>query len=117
MIEIVLTSYGSRVGSSPNFIVLNGLTGTVEWTNDIPGSGTEGVSIGDVDNDGCMEVVVVPDWTSSGGLRVFDSSVPISDCGTLSYDDGLNISQFPVGYTLLLKTFKGGITIYTGKDN
>ncbi len=117
-IEVVLTSYGSRVGSSPMFIVLNGSTGTPEWTYDVSGKGTEGASIGDVDNDGCMEIVVAPDWTSSGGIRVFDSSTPVSGCGVLGYDDPLSARENRAVRSVFIKVRRNGnvLTVETGRD-
>ena len=117
-IEVVITSYGSRVGSSPMFIVLNGSTGTPEWTYDVSGNGTEGASIGDVDNDGCMEIVVAPDWTSSGGIRVFDSSTPESGCGVLGYDDPLHSRENGVRRSVFLEVRRSRdvLTVETGRD-
>ncbi len=117
-IEVVITSYGSRVGSSPMFVVLDGATGTPEWTYDASGNGTEGASIGDVDNDGCMEIVVAPDWTSSGGLRVFDSSTPISGCGVLGYDDPTSTRERKVDRAVFLRVRRNGgvLTVETGRD-
>jgi len=116
-IEIVITSYGSRVGTSPQLVILNGRTGTVEWTYDIPSNGLEGASIADVDNDGCMEILVVPDWTSSGGLKVFDSSTPITDCGVLGYDDPVSVNEEnSSGYHLKVRRMGDYITVETGRD-
>jgi hypothetical protein len=100
------------------FLVLDAATSTVEWTYNVSGNGTEGASIGDVDNDGCMEIVVVPDWTSGGGLRVFDSATPVSDCNVIGYDDPTgskeNASLSPV-YLRVYHTDQG-ITVETGRD-
>ncbi|NPB03574.1 MAG: PQQ-binding-like beta-propeller repeat protein [Thermotogae bacterium] len=113
-IEMVITSYGSRVGSSPMFVILNAVTGTPEWTYDVAGDGTEGAAIGDVDNDNCMEVLVVPDWTSGGGLRVFDSSTPISDCDIIGYDDPTYYEERSnVRTSLEVMVIPGGLKIST----
>ncbi len=117
-LELVITSYGSRVGSGPMFLVLDAATATVEWTFNVSGDGTEGASIGDVDNDECMEIVVVPDWTSGGGLRVFDSPAPVSGCNVIGYDDPTgsreNVSVQPVHLTVM----RAGrhLTVETGRD-
>jgi len=115
-IEIIITSYGSRTGTSPMFVVLNGRTGTPEWSYDIAGKGLEGASIGDVDNDGCMEIIVVSDWTSGVGLKVFDSATPVSDCGVIGQRDPLNASEASSGAVYLRTEWTGGgLAVETGR--
>jgi outer membrane protein assembly factor BamB len=125
-LEVVLTSYQTGYGpcSSTNpcpnhLIVLNGATGTVEWTWQNPvGVGFEGLAIADVDNDGCMEIVVGPN-SASGGSRfyVLDSPTPVSDCGVLEYDDPVKVGEEGNigGVYLVVSPVKGGVNVETGR--
>ena len=125
-LEVILTSYHNGYGdcssSSPcpnHLIVLNGATGTVEWTwNNPVDIGFEGLAIADVDNDGCMEIVVGPN-SASGGSRfyVLDSPVPVSDCGVLGYDDPVKVEEDRNigGVYLLVSPVKGGVNVETGR--
>jgi len=122
-LEVVLTSYHTGYppcSSCPNhLIVLNGATGTVEWTWQNPvGIGFEGLAIADVDNDGCMEIVVGPN-SASGGSRfyVLDSPTPVSDCGVLGYDDPVKVEEEGNigGVYLLVSPVKGGVKVETGR--
>jgi outer membrane protein assembly factor BamB len=108
-IEIILT--GAGYGPSPYIRVLNGATGAVEWT--YSDFSFEGLAIGDVDNDGCVEIVAAPDCCNSTSFVVFDSPVPVSDCGVLGYDDPVegNIG----GVYLLVFPVKGGVNVETGR--
>jgi outer membrane protein assembly factor BamB len=125
-LEVVLTSYntGYDVCTSTNpcpyhLIVLNGATGTVEWAWQNPlGTGFEGLAIADVDNDGCMEIIVGPNG-ASGGERfyVLDSPTPVSDCGVLGYDDPVKVGEEGNigGVYLLVSPVKGGVNVETGR--
>jgi hypothetical protein len=100
-LEVVLTSYHSGYGACnfypcPNhLIVLDGATGAVEWTWQNPaGIGFEGLAIADVDNDGCMEIVVGPNSVSGGSrFYVLDSPTPVSGCGILGEDEELILKR------------------------
>jgi hypothetical protein len=122
-LEVVLTSYQTGYGpcsSCPyHLIVLNGASGAVEWTWQNPaGVGFEGLAIADVDNDGCMEVIVGPN-SASGGSRfyVLDSPTPVSDCGVLGYDDPVKVEEDRNigGVYLLVSPVKGGVNVETGR--
>jgi hypothetical protein len=125
-LEVVLTSYntGYDICTSTNpcpnhLIVLNGATGTVEWAWQNPlGTGFEGLSIADVDNDGCMEIIVGPNG-ASGGERfyVLDSPTSVSDCGVLGYDDPVKVEEDRNigGVYLLVSPVKGGVNVETGR--
>jgi hypothetical protein len=113
-LEVVLTSY-----VSPHLIVLDGATGTVKWTwNNPVGVGFEGLAIADVDNDGCMEIVVGPN-SSTAGTRfyVLDSPTPVSDCGILGEDEELKVEEERNigGVYLLVSPVKGGVNVETGR--
>jgi hypothetical protein len=113
-LEVVLTSY-----YAPHLIVLDGATGTVEWTwNNPAGVGFEGLAIADVDNDGCMEIVVGPN-SASGGARfyVLDSPTPVSYCGILGEDEELKVEEDRNigGVYLLISSVKGGAKVETGR--
>jgi hypothetical protein len=112
-IEIILT--GAGYGPSPYIVVLNGATGAVEWT--YSGGRFEGLAIGDVDNDGCMEFVSAPDCCSATSFVVFDSPVPVSDCGVLGYDDPVKVEEDRNigGVYLLVSPVKGGVDVETGR--
>jgi outer membrane protein assembly factor BamB len=122
-LEVVLTSYHTGYGPCtpcPNhLIVLNGATGTVEWTWQNPaGIGFEGLAIADVDNDGCMEIVVGPNSTTAGSrFYVLDSPTPVSDCGVLGYDDPVKVEEDRNigGVYLLVYPVKGGVNVETGR--
>ncbi|MFZ8833189.1 MAG: FG-GAP-like repeat-containing protein [Candidatus Caldipriscus sp.] len=113
-LEVVLTSY-----VSPHLIVLDGVTGTVKWTwNNTAGVGFEGLAIADVDNDGCMEIVVGPNSASAGAMfYVLDSPTPVSDCGVLGYDDPVKVEEDRNigGVYLLVSPVKGGVKVETGR--
>jgi len=112
-IEIILT--GAGYGPSPYIVVLNGATGAVEWT--YSGLSLEGLAIGDVDNDGCMEFVATPDCCYATSFVVFDSPVPVSDCGVLGYDDPVKVEEDRNigGVYLLVSPVKGGVNVETGR--
>jgi len=121
-VEVVLTSYHSEYCPLCNpyhLIVLNGATGTEEWTWQNPvGVGFEGLAIADVDNDGCMEIVVGPNSASAGTrFYVLDSSTPVSDCGVLGYDDPVKVEEEGNigGVYLLVSPVKGGVNVETGR--
>jgi hypothetical protein len=112
-LEIIITS--ATYGGSPSLEVLNGATGTVEWTY----SGShffEGLAIGDVDNDGCVEIVAVPD-IGNNTLLVFDSPTPVSNCGVLGYDDPVKVEEEGNigGVYLVVSPVKGGVKVETGR--
>jgi outer membrane protein assembly factor BamB len=113
-LEIVLTSY-----VSPHLIVLNGATGTVKWTwNNPVGVGFEGLAIADVDNDGCMEIIVGPNSTTAGStFYVLDSPIPVSGCGVLGYDDPVKVEEDRNigGVYLLVSPVKRGVKVETGR--
>jgi hypothetical protein len=112
-IEIILT--GAGYGPSPYIRVLNGATGAVEWT--YSGFSFEGLAIGDVDNDGCMEFVSTPDCCYATSFVVFDSPVPVSDCGVVGYDDPVKVEEDRNigGVYLLVSPVKGGVNVETGR--
>ena len=112
-IEIILT--GAGYGPSPYIRVLNGATGTVEWT--YSSFSFEGLAIGDVDNDGCMEFVSTPDCCYAISFVVFDSPTPVSDCGILGYDDPVKVEEEGNigGVYLLVSPVKGGVNVETGR--
>jgi len=125
-LEVVLTSYhngyGDCTSSSPcpnHLIVLDGATGTVEWTWQNPrGIGFEGLAIADVDNDGCMEIVVGPNSATAGStFYVLDSPTPVSGCGVLGYDDPVKVEEDRDigGVYLLVSPVKGGVNVETGR--
>jgi len=112
-IEIILT--GAGYGPEPYIQVLNGATGAVEWT--YSDFSFEGLAIGDVDNDGCMEFVSTPDCCFSASFVVFDSPTPVSDCGVLGYDDPVKVGEEGNigGVYLLVYPVKGGVNVETGR--
>jgi outer membrane protein assembly factor BamB len=122
-LEVVLTSYATGQGACTScpyhLIVLNGATGTVEWTwNNPAGVGFEGLAIADVDNDGCMEIVVGPSSASAGSrFYVLDSPTPVSGCGVLGYDDPVKVEEEGNigGVYLLVSPVKGGVNVETGR--
>ena len=113
-LEVVLTSY-----VSPHLIVLDGATGTVKWTwNNTAGVGFEGLAIADVDNDGCMEIVVGPNSSTAGTrLYVLDSETPVSGCGVVGGDEELKVEEEESisGVYLLVSPVKGGVNVETGR--
>jgi hypothetical protein len=121
-----LTSYQTGKGTCtstnpcPNhLIVLDGATGTVKWTWQNPiGVGFEGLAIADVDNDGCMEIIVGPN-SSDGGERfyVLDSPIPVSSCGIVGEDKELKVEEDRNigGVYLLVSPVKGGVNVETGR--
>ncbi len=119
-LEVLLTSYQNGYlacsgGCPHHLVVLNGATGAVEWTWNNPlGFGFEGLAIADVDNDGCMEIVLGP---NSDGARfyVLDSPTPVSGCGVLGYDDPVKVEERSlVGVFLLVSVVEGGVRVETG---
>jgi len=121
-LEVVLTSYHNGFGpcGCPNhLIVLDGATGTVEWTwNNPAGVGFEGLAIADVDNDGCMEIIVGPNSASAGSrFYVLDSPTPVSGCGILGEDEELKVGEDRNigGVYLLVSPVKGGVKVETGR--
>jgi len=119
-LEVVLASYQFGWCSSCPYhlIVLDGATGTVEWTWINPlGFGLEGLAIADVDNDGCMEIVVGPNAAGGARFYVFDSPTPVSDCGVLGYDDPVKVEEDRNigGVYLLVSPVKGGVNVETGR--
>jgi hypothetical protein len=122
-LEVVLTSYHNGYSDCTpcpyHLIVLDGATGAVEWTWQNPvGIGFEGLAIADVDNDGCMEIVVGPNSASSGSrFYVLDSPTPVSDCGVLGYDDPVKVEEDRNigGVYLLVSPVKGGVNVETGR--
>jgi len=122
-LEVVLTSYHTSTGWCPScpyhLIVLDGATGTVEWTWNNPiGRGFEGLAIADVDNDGCMEIIVGPNSATAGStFYVFDSPTPVSDCGVLGYDEPVKVEEDRNigGVYLLVSPVKGGVNVETGR--
>jgi outer membrane protein assembly factor BamB len=123
VLEVVLTSYHNgygSCGSCPNhLIVLNGATGTVKWTwNNPAGVGFEGLAIADVDNDGCMEIIVGPNSATAGSrFYVLDSPIPVSGCGVLGYEDPVKVEEEGNigGVYLLVSPVKGGVNVETGR--
>jgi len=112
-IEIILT--GAGYGPSPYIRVLDGRMGYVEWTYS---SGRfEGLAIGDVDNDGCMEIVATPDCCYGITFVVFDSPYPVSGCGILGEDEELKVEEEGKigGVYLLVSPVKGGVNVETGR--
>jgi hypothetical protein len=120
-LEVVLTSYHTAWCSSCPYhlIVLDGATGTVKWTwNNPVGIGFEGLAIADVDNDGCMEIIVGPNATSGGArFYVLDSPTPVSGCGILGEDEELKVEEDRNigGVYLLVSPVKGGVNVETGR--
>jgi len=112
-LEIILA--GAGYGPSPYIRVLNGATGAVEWT--YSGLSLEGLAIGDVDNDGCMEIVATPDCCYATSFVVFDSPTPVSNCGVLGYDDPVKVGEEGNigGVYLLVSPVKGGVNVETGR--
>jgi hypothetical protein len=112
-LEIILT--GAGYGPWPYLQVLNGATGAVEWT--YSDFSFEGLAIGDVDNDGCMEFVSAPDCCSATSFVVFDSPIPVSDCGVVGYDDPVKVEEEGNigGVYLLVSPVKGGVNVETGR--
>ncbi len=121
-LEVVLTSYHTGYGPCGcpyHLIVLDGATGTIKWTwNNPVGIGFEGLAIADVDNDGCMEIIVGPNSDTLGAkFYVLDSPTPVSDCGVLGYDDPVKVEEDRNigGVYLLVSPVKGGVNVETGR--
>jgi len=112
-LEIIVS--GARYGGSPHLVVLRGADGTVKWTYDA--DYFEGLAIADADNDGCMEIISNCDFASTR-FYIFDSPVPVSDCGVLGYDDPVGAAEKREvsGLYLKVEQFNGGIRIITGRD-
>jgi hypothetical protein len=111
-IEIIIAGAGYSI--NPRFVVLRGTNGSVKWS--ATNVGLEGSAIGDVDNDGCMEVVLGPYWGASTFI-VLDSPTPVSDCGVLGYDDPVKVEEDRNigGVYLLVSPVKGGVNVETGR--
>ncbi|NPB04312.1 MAG: PQQ-binding-like beta-propeller repeat protein [Thermotogae bacterium] len=84
VLEIIIT--GARYGSAPYLAILQGTDGSLEWS--YSSDYFEGTSIGDVDNDSCMELVSSGDFSSTT-FYIFDSPDPAYDCGITSEDGDL----------------------------
>ncbi len=112
-LDIILT--GAGYGPSPYLRVLYGTMGSVLWT--YSGASFEGLAIGDVDNDGCVEIVATPDCCYSTWLVVFDSPTPVSGCGALGEDEELKVEEDRNigGVYLLVSPVKGGVNVETGR--
>ncbi len=111
-LEIIIAGAGYSI--NPRFVVLRASDGSVKWS--ASNVGLEGVAIGDVDNDGCMEVVLGPYWNASIFV-VLDSPTPVSDCGVLGYDDPVKVEEDRNigGVYLLVSPVKGGVKVETGR--
>ena len=111
-IELILT--GAGYGPDPRLVVLKATNGMVEWTQNNPG--LEGAAIGDVDNDGCMELVVSPYYCCSYYVVIFDSPTPVTDCGVLGYEDPVKVEEgYTRGVYLIAEAGKGGVSVETGR--
>ncbi len=113
VIEVIVS--GARYGSSPHLAVLRGPDGTVAWTYD--SDYFEGLSIADVDNDSCMEVVSSGDYSSSR-LYVFDSSTPVSGCNVLGEGGDLGAEEAPTPPVSLKveQVGRGLVRLYVGRE-
>ncbi len=68
-------------------IMYQGITGTVLWSYSMASLNhtAEGVSIGDIDNDGCVEIVIAPDCCNgSNTILALDDNGNASNCGILA---------------------------------
>ncbi len=69
-------------------IMYNGYTGTVLWKLDIAhlyNHTVEGFSIGDIDNDGCVEIVIAPDCCNGNAtLMALDDAGNTANCGIIA---------------------------------
>lgn len=74
---VVATSYDTIT----NKVYLVQYDGTLLWTHQTPGHSAEGYAVGDIDNDGCSEIVVNPDCCS-GHYSIYAIDDPFSqqDC-------------------------------------
>lgn len=60
-------------------------TGTLLWTYNKPNHTSEGMSVGDIDDDGCVEIVVNPDCCNGDfSLFAIDDVTNASACGVIS---------------------------------
>ncbi len=114
ILEVIVS--GARYGSSPHLVIFQGTDGSVEWSYDA--DYFEGLSIADVDNDTCMELVSSGDYQSTR-LYVFDSSTPTSGCGVLGEGGDLGteerVNTPPI--TLEVERIKGyGVKVYVGRQ-
>jgi hypothetical protein len=76
------------------------------------------LAIADVDNDGCMEIIVGPNSTTGGArFYVLDSPTPVSGCGILGEDEELKVEEDRNigGVYLLVSPVKGGVNVETGR--
>jgi len=116
-IEIILA--GARYGPSPYIRLLDGAMGYVKWTysGDILPLSFEGLAIGDVDNDGCVEIVAMSDCCYTFSFVVFDYTYPIYNCGVLGEDEELKVEEEDnlAGVYLLVSPVKGGVNVETGR--
>ncbi|TAL59505.1 MAG: T9SS type B sorting domain-containing protein [Bacteroidetes bacterium] len=89
---IVSTSYNSS-GTSDIYMLSS--TGGLLWNYQNPGFTTEGISAGDIDDDGCVEIVVTPDVSNGSiyGIFALDDVTGSSNCGSLC---GLSCASFPL---------------------
>jgi len=95
-----------------NKVYLYSATGALLWNFNEPNHTYEGIAVGDIDNDGCVEMVLNPDWcagTSSGATRTViavDDFGGASACGTYT-----GCSTLPIEiYTFTAKpTYNGNL--------
>jgi PKD repeat protein len=67
--------------------MIEGITGNVLWNYSMAALNhtAEGVSIGDIDNDGCVEIVVAPDCCNGANtVLALDDNGNASNCGILA---------------------------------
>jgi len=114
VLEVIVS--GAIYGSSPHLVVLRGTDGATEWTYDA--DYFEGLSIADVDNDTCMELVSNGDYQSTR-LYVFDSSTPTSGCSVLGEGGDLGTDEQSTNVPLTLKIERirrYGVKVYVGRE-
>ena len=76
------------------------------------------MAIADVDNDGCVEIIVGPNSTTAGStFYVLDSPTPVSGCGVVGGDEELKVEENRNigGVYLLVSPVKGGVNVETGR--
>ena len=67
--------------------MVEGITGNVLWDFSMAGLNhtAEGVSLGDIDNDGCVEIVIAPDCCNGDNtILALDDSGNAANCGILA---------------------------------